>query len=507
MFHNCPSFCLKKLSNRNSGYLAFVKTKEKGVVTNYNFSRCRDHVIKSNGAFLKTEISEDVNENVHILWHINKKQENVNPFVCKNFSEKIPHVMPYGEKGGVEIEKGSKLCELRFATKNIVKNVDILGEKEISDIKLKDLRYNSSYVEEAIPSKEIGITASEKEKKNKTFHKKGVIIYVKKHLKIYCELSKWKLTLWVTLSSCFGQFMLGYPSFLGISSLLTGVFLCSCSANTFNQIVERDLDKLMIRTKKRPLPTKQITLKHAKLYGFTTALAGTLTLFYYNNLLTAALGLFNIILYTCVYTPLKIKTPYNTHIGSVVGSIPTLMGCTSMMPTLFLPEPWILFVTQLLWQFPHFYSLAYLYKEDYLKGNYKMFPLKDTNGMYTVKLCKPYIVALTLLPFFFFSMGYTSYEYVFSSLLPNMFIYYKFYKISKAPSRRNVRSFFKHSLWHIILLLALSAYHTKMSAMGEQVTEQMGTDRRKESENCEDMRGQDTNKSQKKTLNYYIVLL
>ncbi|CRH00471.1 cytochrome c oxidase assembly protein (heme A: farnesyltransferase), putative [Plasmodium relictum] len=282
------------------------------------------------------------------------------------------------------------------------------------------------------------------------------------HLNNYLELSKSKLTIWVTLSSTFGYFMLGGSSLTEFSALVLGVFLCSSSANTFNQIHERNIDKIMKRTQKRPLANNKISLRHAEIFGFTSAITGSLILYFLNNPLTSYLGLFNIILYACVYTPLKLKTPYNTHVGSIVGSIPTLMGCTAVEQNIFLPEPWILFVTQFLWQFPHFYSLAYLYKEDYLKGKYKMFPLQDKNGIYTAKLCRPYIIGLSSLPFIFFFCGYTSYMYILTSLIPNLFICYKFQNFLKKPSKSNIRSFFKHSLWHIILLLALSAYHTQI---------------------------------------------
>ncbi|EUD68314.1 protoheme IX farnesyltransferase [Plasmodium inui San Antonio 1] len=302
------------------------------------------------------------------------------------------------------------------------------------------------------------------------------------HLRTYLELSKFKLTLWVTISSTFGYFMLGGSNLTEFASLAIGVYLCSSSANTFNQIIERDIDKVMQRTKRRPLVcnNKQISLRNAKMFGTLTAILGSGILYHLNNPMTAVLGLFNIFLYACVYTPLKRRTPYNTHVGSIVGSIPTLMGCTAVAQNLLVPEPWILFITQLLWQFPHFYSIAYLYRDDYLKGKYKMFPLQDNqNGLYTAKLCRPYLILLSSLPLLFFFCGYTSYMYILTSLLPNVYIFYKFQAIFRNPSKGNIRSFFKHSLWHIILLLALSSYHTQIpdssKSRGEAGTEQ--TDR------------------------------
>ncbi|CDO63071.1 cytochrome c oxidase assembly protein (heme A: farnesyltransferase), putative [Plasmodium reichenowi] len=330
--------------------------------------------------------------------------------------------------------------------------------------KKKRYTFNNDFIEnDGMLKKDMiidDIISKEKYKNKIRLFCKVILLY----LNNYLELSKHKLTLWVTLSSTFGYFMLGGSSIIDISSLLVGVYLCSSSANAFNQIIERNIDKLMKRTQKRPLANNNpnMSVKHAEIFAILTALNGSFILYFFNNPLTSFLGIFNIFLYTCIYTPLKRKTPYNTHIGSIVGSIPTLMGCTAMEQNLFVPEPWILFVTQFLWQFPHFYSLAYLYKDDYIKGKYKMFPLQDKNGLYTAKLCKPYLITLSSLPFILFFCGYTSYMYILTSILPNLFIFYKFQKIIQKPSRANIRSFFKHSLWHIMLLLALTTYHTQV---------------------------------------------
>lgn len=507
MFYNFPSLCITKILKRNKGYVLIIKRENKRIADGYTFSKYRDHAAKLGATFLKTEISKGASERIPTLWHINKKGGNRNQFANNNYCEIAYDVLreepvrigtPYREKG-VELQPDQTKC---------VKNGDVFRKEGVVDVETEiATRTKNFHSEETTPSKESEDMGTKKKETSLILKGKRLLSLLKKHINIYSQLSKWKLTLWVTVSSCFGYFMLGDWSILRFSSLVTGVFLCSCSANTFNQIYERKLDKLMKRTRKRPLPSNQITISHAKIYGFTTALVGTFILCYYNNFLTAALGLFNIILYNCAYTPLKTKTPYNTHIGSIVGSIPTLMGCTSVTPTLCLPEAWMLFITQLLWQFPHFYSLAYLYKEDYIKGNYKMFPLKDTNGFYTGKLCKPYMTALTLLPFIFYSLGYTSYMYVLTSMLPNLFIYYKFQVFVKTPSRGNARSFFKHSLWHIILLLALSAYHTNLPHMKEKVTKGMSKDKKKDTETYENMCDQDITKLKKKPMKFCIAFL
>lgn len=507
MFYNFPSLCITKILKRNKGYVLLIKKENKRVANGYTLSKSRDHATKLGEALVKTNISEGANESsIPTLWYINRKRENRHDCVNNNPS-KIDYDFLRGERMRVRTQYREKE-ELQHDQTKCVKNGDAFRTEGVMDVNAEiEVCTTVLLAEKTTSAKESEDMATTKRRTSAVIKGKGLWSLVKKHINIYSQLSKWKLTLWVTASSCFGYFMLGEWSVLRFSSLVTGVFLCSCSANTFNQIYERELDKLMKRTRKRPLPSNHITIRHAIIYGFTTALVGTFILCYYNNFLTAALGLFNIILYNCAYTPLKTKTPYNTHIGSIVGSIPTLMGCTSVAPTLSLPEPWMLFITQLLWQFPHFYSLAYLYKEDYIKGNYKMFPLKDTNGFYTGKLCKPYMTTLTLLPFIFYSLGYTSYMYVLTSLVPNLFIYYKFHIFVKTPSRGNARCFFKHSLWHIILLLALSAYHTNLPQMKEKVTKGMDKDKKEETETCESMYDQDIKKSKKKPMKFCIAFL
>lgn len=505
MFFNSSSLCTTKLLNINNGRLSLIKKNKNIIVTLYQFSRCRNHAIKSNEAPLPADISQEANANAHILWHLNKQEGNLNSCAYFNSPLKIP-LQPDGEIANVKTETKKRVHKQENVPNGTSEDVHVFRHEEaMHGESTHGIVATAASIKKAVSVAEKDILTEKKRRNGKTIHKNEIFILLRKHVKIYCELSKLKLTLSVALSSCFGQHMLGDPCFLKCSTLLTGVFFCSCSANTFNQICEKELDKLMSRTKRRPLPNNKISVRHAVVFGFTAAVVGTLTLWYYSNLLTAALGLFNILLYVLVYTPLKTKTPYNTHIGSVVGSIPTLMGCTSAVPNLFLAEPWMLFFTQLLWQFPHFYSLAYLYKDDYLRGNYKMFPLKDTSGKYTAKLCRPHLITLSLLPFFFFSLGYAPYSYMLTSLIPNAFIYYKFHKFAKFPSRQNIRSFFKHSLWHIIILLALLAYHKKCPGIKEIMSDGMHSDKEKETENYENVFNKDIAKPNQNLLESCVV--
>lgn len=396
-----------------------------------------------------------------------------------NGTSKMVNAMKFHTAKMVKIKKASRVEESSVSVTESIQ-VEFGPAKEtnkglivLTDEGEKCKKYGFSRTEGSIPFCG-AVTAGEfikreeqiQETDSSNINKKGSThMGIYPYLTGYLELSKFKLTLWVSMSSTFGYFMLGGSNITQLASLAMGVYLCSSSANTFNQIIERDIDRIMQRTKRRPLAcnNKQISLRNAKIFGTLTAITGSAILYHLNNPMTALLGILNIMLYACIYTPLKRRTPYNTHVGSIVGSIPTLMGCTAVSQNLLVPEPWILFITQFLWQFPHFYSIAYLYKDDYLKGKYKMFPLQDKqNGLYTAKLCSPYLILLSSLPFLFFFCGYTSYMYILTSLLPNLYIFYKFQAILRNPSKGNIRSFFKHSLWHIIILLALTSYHTQI---------------------------------------------
>lgn len=430
MYHKLFFLCVTKTSNRNYGS-RFIKKKTDFLNTSY-FSTER------NGKLNPYLVSYKDSWNEQVQPKNDKNGKNLNNVtVGTNYKGNAHFLMAEVKTERDEHFNSSYVDRSKVVCDKPLGGVFYVHTNSVS-------REFNGNVNEAIKENNFNNTLVEnpfEALKNKTHHRLTIHI-IKYHLNNYCELSKLKLTVWITLSSTFGFFMLGGGSFVEWSSLMVGVFLCSCSANTFNQIFEKDLDKLMKRTMKRPLPNNKISLAHAQIYGFITAILGSFILYFGTNILTACLGVLNILIYTCVYTPLKIRTPYNTHVGSIVGSIPTLMGCTSVQENLWTLEPWILFVTQLLWQFPHFYSLAYLYKEDYIRGKYKMFPLSDKNGTYTAKLCRPYMITLTILPFILFLCGYTSYMYMLSSLLPNLFIYYKFHTFMKNPTRSNIRSFF-----------------------------------------------------------------
>lgn len=200
----------------------------------------------------------------------------------------------------------------------------------------------------------------------------------------YLELTKPRITLLILLVAVAG-FWLGshgapdrhrlLDSVAGISLLAAGIF-------ALNQYLERDLDAVMRRTESRPLPTCRLTPREALWFGAVTSLVAITWLALRVNALTAVLGLIIIGSYLFLYTPLKRKTPHCTLIGAFPGAMPPLVGWAAARGELPV-EAWVLFAILFLWQFPHFHSIAWLYREDYARADICMWPVIEADGKIT----------------------------------------------------------------------------------------------------------------------------
>jgi len=239
-------------------------------------------------------------------------------------------------------------------------------------------------------------------------------------LGIYLELSKFKLSGFVVMTTAAGQVMAQAPfDALGLAATLSGTFLCAASANSFNQIIEIPRDASMARTAKRPLPSGRISREHAIAFASTSGLAGLTTLAMGTNPVTTALGAATIGLYTLVYTPLKPRHYLNTWVGALVGAIPPVMGFTAAGGSILSPEAFVLGGSLFLWQIPHFLALAWMYRVDYAQGGYQMLPLSDPTGERTSAVCLEYAGYLTLLPLACWGFGVTSCMFAVESIAFN----------------------------------------------------------------------------------------
>ena len=187
------------------------------------------------------------------------------------------------------------------------------------------------------------------------------------------EITKMRLSLSVVFSAIAG-YLLGaivVDGFTVLMLALGGYFMVGAS-NAFNQIIERDLDILMDRTKNRPIPAGRMSVQSAFIIATLFTILGLVTLYIINER-TAMYGAISIFLYTCVYTPLKTRTPLSVFVGAIPGAIPFMLGWVAARNN-FGIEAGTLFALQFFWQFPHFWAIGWFLFDDYKKGGFFMLP-------------------------------------------------------------------------------------------------------------------------------------
>lgn len=187
------------------------------------------------------------------------------------------------------------------------------------------------------------------------------------------EITKIRLSVSVVFSSIAG-YLLGVHTvdFYTLILLAFGGYFMVGASNAFNQIIERDYDALMERTKNRPIPAGRMSVNTAFIIATTFTIFGIVIL-YIINPKTAMYGAISIFLYTCAYTPLKTKTPLAVFVGAIPGAIPFMLGWVAARND-FGIEPGTLFAIQFLWQFPHFWSIGWFLFDDYKKAGFLMLP-------------------------------------------------------------------------------------------------------------------------------------
>jgi protoheme IX farnesyltransferase len=220
-------------------------------------------------------------------------------------------------------------------------------------------------------------------------------------LSIIKELTKFRLTLSVVFSSFISYFLgVSEVNLIQLFYLMAGGILIVSSSNIFNQIIERDLDKLMKRTQNRPLPKKEITPKLALFLAIISALIG-LIFMYLINLKVAILAAVSIFLYTAVYTPMKLISPLSVFVGAIPGAFPFMIGWVAATNDIGI-EALTLFMMQFFWQFPHFWSIGWSQNSDYEKAGFKMLPTgrKDKSTSAQILFYSIWAVLVSIIPFF-----------------------------------------------------------------------------------------------------------
>ena len=274
--------------------------------------------------------------------------------------------------------------------------------------------------------------------------------------KNFIELTKVRIGFLVLITTIIG-FYLGSQGEINYSLLfytVLGTLLSSTGSSVMNNVIESETDKLMDRTKSRVLPTNKISLVTAKVLGVSFIFIGLFILYYKVNLLTCILSLSTIVLYLFFYTPLKRKSWLNTSIGAVPGAIPPLGGWTAATNNL----EWggiAVFLILFFWQHPHFYAIAYMYKEDYKKAGLQMLPVIDDGVKRTVLhifLHALILIPISTLPFFLGVSGRV--YFVGAYILSNIYMLLCLPFILE-QSKENAKLIFRTSIYYFPLLLTL----------------------------------------------------
>ena len=272
----------------------------------------------------------------------------------------------------------------------------------------------------------------------------------------YLELAKARLGALVVLTALVGYVLgaRGNPSLWVLLSTVAGTALSAFGANIFNQWWEVERDRRMLRTRNRPLPAGRVSRRRAAVMGVVTATAGLVILALGTNLLTTLLSLLVILIYVLVYTPLKVHTPLNTVVGAVCGAVPPMMGWAAATGRLD-AGAWILGGLLFVWQMPHFLALAWLYREDYARGGFRMLPAVDPEGRLTGRLAFVYAAALLPVTAALSVVGVTGATFLFASQVAGIAFVVLGWTFFRARSEAAARRLFLASILYLPVVMGL----------------------------------------------------
>jgi len=239
-------------------------------------------------------------------------------------------------------------------------------------------------------------------------------------LRDYAELTKARITGLIVLTAWCGYFFgarrMGMPSWSpGLLHALIGIALVSSGTAALNEVLESKVDARMRRTARRPLPSGRMTRAHATALGLALTLGGSTYLVIYTNLLTGGLVLLTAAVYLAIYTPLKKVSPLCTFVGAFPGAMPVVLGWTAARGKVEV-ETLLLFAIMFVWQFPHFLSIAWLYREDYAQGEIRMLPVVESDGKSTVWRILAYSAALIPVSLFPVALGMAGRVYLIGAI-------------------------------------------------------------------------------------------
>ncbi|HZS54538.1 MAG TPA: heme o synthase [Bryobacteraceae bacterium] len=275
-------------------------------------------------------------------------------------------------------------------------------------------------------------------------------------MKDYLELTKPRVTWLIVMSTAVGYYFghSGPWDLWALIHVLLGTALIASGTAALNQWYERDADRAMRRTQNRPLPAGRMQPNHALAFGIALAIAGTLELGLGVNWLCSALGVATMAMYLFAYTPLKQKSWWSTTVGAFPGAMPPLIGYAAAANKL-TPEALVLGAILFLWQFPHFYAIAWMYREDYSRAGIRMLPVVEPDGESTARqilLFSCLLIPVSLLPKW---MGMTGSIYMAGAILLGLLFLYAGIRVSFDRTRVRARKVLLASVLYLPVLYAL----------------------------------------------------
>ncbi|MDA3875275.1 MAG: heme o synthase [Kiritimatiellae bacterium] len=272
----------------------------------------------------------------------------------------------------------------------------------------------------------------------------------------YLNLCKLGIVRMVGVTAAF-SYILAAPDVEGygwmrLIAALIGIMGAAAGSAVLNNVIERDLDARMERTRNRELPQGRILPEHALSFGLLLTLGSVGWLIWSVNLLTAFLVLSTAFLYVVVYTPLKTRTWLNTTIGAIPGAMPTLCGWSAAMNNLDFGA-WVMFAILFAWQHPHFYAIAWIYRDDYEKAGYKMLSVVDKNGarlFMQVLLFSLLLLAVSLIPTLIEMAGWV---YFAGALLLGIYVMIASFQFVARHTRKDARRLLYSTIVYLPALL------------------------------------------------------
>jgi protoheme IX farnesyltransferase len=275
----------------------------------------------------------------------------------------------------------------------------------------------------------------------------------------FVELTKPRIVVMVLITTFVGFFMgiSGAADYLALFHTLLGTALVAGGTLALNQLMEREADAKMERTKMRPLPEGRVQPVEALLFGAAITVGGLLYLTLLVNTLSAAVTCAIVVSYLFAYTPLKLKTSLCMLVGAVPGALPPVIGWAAARNSVDL-EAWVLFAIMFLWQMPHSLAIGWLYREDYARAGFQLLPVLDPEGKSTGRQTVSNCLALLTVGLLPTLIGFTGVVYFFSAFaLGVMFLWYGI-GLARACSRDAARRLLFASLVYLPVLLAVMAF-------------------------------------------------